>query len=198
MMTCSGNGRITGVAYVPEPLASEIRRLSASLPGESQPHVTLLPPRPLASPAGAVLKAMTGVLQRFEAFEIELGHVCRFVETDIVYLNVAEGYEKVHLLHSELAGQGPVFSEPFEFRPHLTLGGPVTVETAGQRLSGLAAAWDRLQMGRRFRVEEVEFLWLAPDGSKSDWKRLGIYPLKRESPSDGAGMRGLNTQSDPV
>src|SRR5690349_20174776 len=115
------------VSYIPDPLGSFLHELRRSLPGEHnpQPHITILPPRPLKLPVDAASQKAQNILLRFAAFEVELSTLRSFPETNVLYLDIAKGNGALHDLHGALNADVLEHEEKFEFRPHLTLGGPV-------------------------------------------------------------------------
>ena len=120
-------GSFALVSYIPDPLGSFLHDLRRSFPGEHnpQPHITILPPRPLKLPVDAALQRAHNVLLQFAAFEVELSKVRFFPETNVLYLDIAKGNRVLHDLHEALNAGDLDHSEEFEFRPHLTLSGRV-------------------------------------------------------------------------
>jgi 2'-5' RNA ligase len=180
MSEASQQGQFALVSYIPEPLGSFLYELRRTLPGESNPraHVTILPPRPLRVPVETASDQTLKVLAGFSAFEIELSTVQRFPQTNFLYLDIADGNELVHQLHDALNTDELAFEEEFEFRPHLTLGGPVP-EPELEAFQGQAeVAWLATDHSRRFVVDEIVFLWLNPANPRGGWHRLWSYNLR--------------------
>jgi 2'-5' RNA ligase len=118
------------------------------------------------------------VLARFAAFDIELSTVQRFPETNFLYLDIGEGNGLVHELHDALNTGELAHEEQFEFRPHLTLGGPVP-EPELETFQGRAEiAWLAIDHSRRFTVDEIVFLWLDPQSPEGEWRRLWAFNLR--------------------
>src|ERR1700761_1240736 len=120
----------TLVTYTPEPLRSWLTTLRNSLPVEatSQPHITILPPRPLTLPVNDAKREITSILKRWQRFEVELSGIQVFPGSNVLYLEVSEGESELRRLHSELNTGDFAHDEIFEFHPHVTIGGPVMAE----------------------------------------------------------------------
>jgi 2'-5' RNA ligase len=172
-------GHFALVSYVPDPLASFLYRLRGSLPGAGNPqaHITILPPRPLRLPVDTAAKQVRNTLRNFPAFAVQLTRVSRFVETNFLYLEIGEGSGTLHSMHNALNGGELAHEEPFDFRPHLTLGGPVPVERLEEAHGRAEDLWRRAGCSPRFTLEEVVFLWLSPNSTQHDWERLWTHRL---------------------
>ncbi|MBV9759151.1 MAG: 2'-5' RNA ligase family protein [Acidobacteriaceae bacterium] len=173
-------GQFALVSYIPEPLSSFFNRLRRGLPGDGNPqaHVTILPPRPLRAPVERASEQAQKILASFPAFEIELSTVQRFPETNFLYLDIAHGNSRVHDLHDALNDGELAFAEEFEFRPHLTLGGPIPEKELASLQGQTEAAWLSAEHARRFVVDEVVFLWLNPAEEDGEWRRVWSYNLR--------------------
>jgi 2'-5' RNA ligase len=172
-------GRFALVSYVPDPLASFLHRLRGSLPGAGNPqaHITILPPRPLRLPVDTAAKQVRNTLRNFPPFPVQLTRVSRFVETNFLYLEIGEGSGTLHSMHDALNGGELAHEEAFEFRPHLTLGGPIPVERLEEAHDRAEDLWLRAGCPPRFTLEEVVFLWLPPNSTQHDWERLWTHRL---------------------
>jgi 2'-5' RNA ligase len=168
------------VSYVPEPLGPFLDQLRLSLPGAEFPqaHITLLPPRPLEVTIQAASEHAQSVLNRFSAFDVELSAVRKFPQTNVLYLDLTEGRQTVRDLHQALNSGDLHYGEPFEFHPHLTLGGPVPDATAGALQQEAETAWRSFLVPRRFAVQEIVGLWASSNGSGHSWQRLWSYNLQ--------------------
>ena len=168
------------VSYIPEPLGSFFHQLRGTLPGGSNPqaHVTVLPPRPLRVPVDTATDEAVRILSRFPAFEVELSSIGRFAETNFLYLDIGDGSALFHDLHDALNAGDLAHAEEFEFRPHLTLGGPVPEANLPSIQGQAEVAWLSADHPRRFTVDEIVFLWLSPDSPNGEWSRLWSYNLR--------------------
>jgi hypothetical protein len=178
------------VSYVPAPLGSFLDELGKSLPGEDYPqsHITLVPPRPLQVSLDVASEFTQTTLDGFSPFNVVLGNVNCFPETKVLYLDLVRGHDEVHVLHDALTTGVLAHEEPFEFRPHLTIGGPVPANdlcTLQARVSEIWLAQDR---AREFQVTEAVALWFDPSGKAAPaWNRVWTRRLGDEPDSLGNG-----------
>jgi hypothetical protein len=181
-------GQFALVSYIPDPLASFIHRLRGSLPGIGNPqaHITILPPRPLRLPVDAAAEQVQNVLRKFPPFTVQLTRVSRFVETSFLYLEIGEGCDVLHSMHDALNWGELAHEEVFEFRPHLTLGGPVPAECLDEASGRAEDLWCSSVCPPRLMLDEVVFLWLRPGSTEHDWERVWIHRLT-------ASQNGLQT-----
>lgn len=176
-------GSLALVNYIPDPLGAFLHSLRRLLPGEENPqaHITILPPRPLQLPVEAASLEARRVLDRFTRFEVELSNVRSFPDTNYLYLDVVEGDAKLHAMHAALNAGGLSHVERFEYRPHLTIGGPVN-ESALESIQRKAErAWRASACSRRLMVDEIVCLWLPHGGTSSDWRRLWSHWLSAQA-----------------
>lgn len=178
-------GQFALVSYIPEPLSSFFNDLRSALPGDRNPqaHVTILPPRALRLPVDSASEQSQRILSNFPAFEIELSTVQRFPETNFLYLDIADGNSRVHDLHDALNTGELASAEEFEFRPHLTLGGPIPKTDLNAVQAQTQAAWLAAAHPRRFVLDEIVFLWLNPASPEGEWHRLWSYNLRTKGPA---------------
>lgn len=167
------------VTYVPAPLGAVLDDIRQSLPGShfAQAHITILPPRPLRLPVDAASAYARHVLAPFTSFEVELNEVKVFPETAILYLNLSDGDRMVHDLHDALDSGDLFHREEFEFRPHLTLGGPIPPQSLSQSRREVEEVWASLGDQKRFSVREIVALWATDDGSGLRWERVWSHQL---------------------
>jgi len=169
------------VSYIPDPLGSFLHGLRQALPGEDnpRPHITILPPRPLKLPVEAASKQARKILRQFSAFEVELSRVCYFVGTSFLYLDVGEGSCLLHDLHDALNAGDLGHREELQYRPHLTLGGPVDAGQLEAFQRQAEGAWRAVSCARRFEVDNVVGLWLSPSSGQGEWHRLWSHHLQK-------------------
>jgi 2'-5' RNA ligase len=190
-------GLIALVSYVPEPLGSFFYNLRGTLPGDSNPqaHVTILPPRPLRVGVDAASEQALEVLSRFPAFEVELSNIGRFAETNFLYVDIGDGADTFHELHDALNQGDLAHAEEFEFRPHLTLGGPVPEAKMDSTQDRAEVAWLKADHPRRFTVDEIVLLWLSGDDSSSEWQRLWSYSLRTKGTAMSKAATALTNRT---
>jgi 2'-5' RNA ligase len=183
MKTCSLRTRHCGdmalVVYVPDPLASFLHSLGPVLRGRENPraHITILPPRPLTVPVETASDHARTVLRNFWDFEVKLSDVGSFSETNVIYIDISSGNGQLHDLHDALNTGELRHAERFEFRPHLTLGVPVSAHHLESAREQAQQAWQASNCSPRVAIQEVVCLWLRPGGSQSDWSPLWSHRL---------------------
>lgn len=173
-------GSLALVSYLPDSLRSCVNELRRSLIGEDVPeaHVTILPRRPLAVPIEVASEQVLKLLPAFRSFPVELSNVRCFRQTSVLYLDIGEGSARLHALHDSLDRGDLAYGEEFPFRPHLTLGCAQCVDDMDRIRTRAKLAWDAAPVNRRFLLHEIVCLWLPPDGSPRDWRRLWSFDLK--------------------
>jgi len=178
-------GCLTLVSYIPDPLGVFLHSLRRFLPGnhKAQPHVTILPPRPLRSPKESASREAQTILRQFPSFDVELSQVKCFPQTNMMYLGIAQGDSHLHRLHRVLNTGGLAYAERFEFLPHLTLGGPVPACSLSTVRDQTASAWRSSNCSPKFSMLEVVCLWLSPAAVWGDWQRLWSQSLALGHPT---------------
>lgn len=192
----SHSGFLALVSYIPDPLRSFLSGLRRNLPGTDnpEPHITVLPRRLLRlensrDPIPAVesvSREARWIVSQFPAFEVELSAVRHFVGTNVLYLDVADGNDRLHELHDALNTGALAHPEEFEFRPHLTLSGPVSDENLRSAQERAEQAWAAASCSRRFTVQEIVCLWLSSNGAQAEWRRAWSEPLAAKTTARGA------------
>jgi len=172
-------GSLALVSYIPDPLGSFLHSLRRLLPGDENPqaHITILPPRPLKLPVESASLGARKVLDGFSRFEVELASVCCFPDTSYLYLDIVEDNRTLHTMHGALNAGDLSHVERFEYRPHLTIGGPVSVNSVESVQAEAESAWRASGCSPRLVVDEIVCLWLPTGGSSSDWKRVWSHWL---------------------
>jgi 2'-5' RNA ligase len=172
-------GSLALVSYIPDPLGSFLHSLRRLLPGDENPqaHITILPPRPLKLPIASASLGARKVLDGFSRFDVELSSVRCFPGTSYLYLDIVEGNRTLHAMHEALNSGELSHIEKFEYRPHLTIGGPVSEDSLEPVLAEAENAWRASGCSPRLVVDEIVCLWLLPGGSSSDWKRVWSHWL---------------------
>ena len=165
------------VSYIPDPLASFIYQMRRSLSEGPcpQPHVTLLPPRPLRIPAEAACRTAQNILQSYRSFEVELSRIRPFVNTNTLYLDIADGAPQLHALHDSLNSGDLFHPEEFAFRPHLTVAGLVDPRQLPALLQQAEASWRAHFCSPRFMLSEI--VCLLQETDTDNWRRLWSIKL---------------------
>jgi 2'-5' RNA ligase len=172
-------GHFALVAYVPDPLASflyEMRRSFSELPCP-QPHVTILPPRPLRVPVESACQTAKKTLQLQSQFEVELSRLCYFTNTNTLYLDISDGASEIHALHNSLNHGDLYYHEEFAFRPHLTIAGRVDPLQFPAVLQEAETNWHAASCSPRFLLSEVVCLLQESGKPKGNWRRLWSVKL---------------------
>jgi 2'-5' RNA ligase len=185
------------VSYIPDPLGSFLQGLREILPNtdSSEAHITLLPPRRLKLPVEIASKQARTILRRFPPFDVELSKVRRFPETKFLYLDLGEGNSVIHDLHDAL-NKGDLFdAEEFEFRPHLTLGGPVSPGVLDSAQQQAEITWNAEHCAPRFTIEEVVCLWSSPDSAQGEWRRLWSEKLSPNAARTSAAVATVTSRT---
>lgn len=192
-------GAIALVTYVPDPLRSFLADLSRLLAGsdDPQPHITILPPRPLRQPVQAASAMIQAKLDRFDVFPVELSQVRHFSRTNFLYLDIGRGNNAIREVHSALNSGDLHHTERFEFRPHLTLGGPFNAGEVARAKSKAEAAWQARDIPPVVAIDSLVCLWLPPASDCGDWRRLWSYRLSEVSqpPQQGIAAAAFTTQT---
>lgn len=181
------------VCYIPDPLGAYLDRLRQSFPADdhAQAHLTILPPRPIYVPVETALDTANAVLQQTFVFDVELQKVSRFAQTNILYLTVGEGNAVVRELHAALNSGHLSYDEPFEFLPHVTVGGPVTADNIADANLEAEREWARFSEQKTFGVREIVALGAKPHvGSYGAWQRVHSYKLTPTSSQANSAVTG--------
>jgi len=172
-------GSVALVSYVPAPLGATLDRLRHVTPIDSSPqaHVTLLPPRPLLAPVEVASTAIQEVLKRFQPFQVQFSSIHRFPNTNVIYLDIAEGRSALHALHDSLNSGVLAHTEVFDYLPHLSLSFPLPEDLSEEVHQKAEAAWNEITAPRGFQLEETVLLWKSPGSEPGRWQRLWTRQL---------------------
>lgn len=187
----------TLVTYAPQPLQQWVVRLRRDLPVEanSQPHLTILPPRPLTMHSREAKQKITSILSGWQSFEIELSGVRVFPNSNVLYLEVNEGSNTLRRLHGELGAGEFAHEEVFEFQPHVTIGGPVPAEQLPSFTQKAAESWTNSHCPCRFPIDEVSFVTISADRAHGDWRRLWAHKLPAAKTYRRAARAAVTSQT---
>jgi 2'-5' RNA ligase len=161
------------VCYIQEPQKRFLDLLRRSIPGRhtAPAHITILPPRPLRFSVDRACTLVDDLARRLPAFVAELSDVRCFSETDFLYLDIAEGNGKLRDIHQNLNSGELNYKEMYEFRPHLTLGGPLGKPLLQAERSRVQREWKSSACPRRIIIDELVCLWMNPEGASTEWTR---------------------------
>lgn len=163
------------VTYLPEPLLRFLNNLRTEIvPGcHLRAHVTILPPRELESERRA-WNQLTAQVTEFDPFEVELGDICVFDKTNVLYLSIRKGHEQLVALHDRLSQGALAFAEPFEFHPHITLAQGLRPEQVNGAREYAAQKWANYTGPRTFLLDGMTFVRST---RTADWVDLGELSL---------------------
>jgi 2'-5' RNA ligase len=169
------------VCYLDNSQQAIIDALRGSIPGRHLPpvHITILPPRPLPFEVNEACALVEQNVRGVPAFEAELSEVRCFPETDFLYVDIDVGSARLSELHDRLNVGALSHAETYDYRPHLTLGGPVPHEQLSEVQRNVARAWRESNCPRRVRVHELVCLWLAPAAHVREWTRVHSCHLEQ-------------------
>jgi 2'-5' RNA ligase len=146
---------------MPEPLAGFLDSLRCELVPRCQAksHVTVLPPRPLASGLPETAWSdLNDSLNGFPPFRVELASIEVFEGTNVIYLSIGAGYSVLEQMHAEL-NQGPLkFAEPYKYHPHVTLAQQLTPDQVDAAAALARRRWREFPYSHSFTVDRLTFV----------------------------------------
>jgi 2'-5' RNA ligase len=183
MNGCNGVGNAINsfalISYLPEPLAGFLDSLRCELVPycQAKSHVTVLPPRPLATglPESA-WHDLSHCLDGFPPFRVELTSIDVFRGTNVIYLSVGAGYGELEEMHMAL-NRGPLqFVEPYEYHPHVTLAQQLTAEEVESAAALARSRWREFPYSHTFTVDRLTFVQNTQENRWADLagRRLSI------------------------
>lgn len=148
------------VIYLPQPLGGFLDDLRLEMVPGCNPHahVSLLPPRPLPAAPEIAIEEARGIVAGFAPFDIELGRIEKFDVTDVIYITVEDGADRLREMHRSLNRGTLAFEEPFAYHPHVTLAQEIETGQVEGLLARAARSWREFRGPRRFRAEVTEFV----------------------------------------
>ncbi|MBI1790057.1 MAG: 2'-5' RNA ligase family protein [Acidobacteria bacterium] len=164
-MLCHPNGAdrlncFALVAYIPEPLAQFLDSLRKEMVSGCKPHahVTVLPPRPISGTVEEAGQLAQSLAADFPPFEIAIGDVEIFPVTEVVYLGIRAGVDRLLPMH-EAMNIGPLeFHEPFPYHPHITLAQELQPGQSARLAEVARRRWSEFAYPKRFPVETLTFV----------------------------------------
>jgi 2'-5' RNA ligase len=161
----------TLVAYLPDPLGGYLNAMREALPGHKagNVHLTLLPPRPVAANLDSAYFELGRALGEFDCFEVTLTDVTTFEDTGVVYIAVDQGQQESRRIHQKLNRGLFAFTEPFDYKPHITLVRPTDEANRRSVQAEAVKLWQRCPFPRKFELSSVDFLRQTQDGK---WEKL--------------------------
>jgi 2'-5' RNA ligase len=121
-------------------------------------HVTVLPPRPISCSPGEAWEKLRNDLQDFTPFALELGELCMFPMTQVIYVSVGRGRRELERMHAAL-NRGPLqFIEPFAYKPHLTVAQDLLSGDVDGALELAQRRWGQFWHPRDFTLDHLTFV----------------------------------------
>src|SRR5271157_2088842 len=122
----NGLGRINSyalVSYIPEPLAGFLDRLRRELVPNCflSAHITILPPRPLSCSPEVAWNSIRSIAPHFSPFDVELAALEVFPISDVIYVEIGAGGDRLKEMHAVLNTDCLSCHENFPYHPHVTL-----------------------------------------------------------------------------
>jgi len=165
------------VIYLPDPLGAFLDDLRLEMVPSCNPHahVSVLPPRPLPVAPEAAIEEAQGIVAGFASFDIELGVIEKFDVTDVIYIGVERGADRLREIHGSLNLGALAFQEPFVYHPHVTLAQEIPAGQVEALLALSERRWREFRGPRQFRAETTVFV--RNTGGKQ-WTDLASGPLR--------------------
>jgi hypothetical protein len=148
------------VIYLPPPLGGFLDDLRLEMVPGCNPHahVSVLPPRPLPLAPEQGIAESRRIVAGFPPFDIELGQIEVFPQTEVIYISVERGTEQLRRMHGALNQGALAFEEPFEYHPHVTLGQELEPGKAEPLRELAARRWGEFPGSHTFRAERAVFV----------------------------------------
>jgi hypothetical protein len=165
------------VFYIPDPLGCFLDDLRRELVHHCNPHahVTVLPPRPLFVDLQTALDEIVQLAANWRPFDIELGHVQVFAETDVLFLNIAHDAEQeLRRMHQELTVERLAFQEPYPYHPHVTLAQEIAHDAVPALTEVARRRWREYRGPRNFRAERAVFVQNCVDNVWIDLAEVSL------------------------
>ena len=160
------------VAYIPEPLAGFLDKLRQELVPNCflRAHVTILPPRPLTSSPEAAWNTVRSIAAHFSPFDIEMAGVEVFPISDVIYVAIGEGSDRLREMHAIMNSDGLKFKEAYAYHPHITLAQELKPDELDELIGVARHRWAECSHNRKFHVDRVVFV---QNTRHNEWLDLG-------------------------
>ena len=172
---CTGHYAL--VNYIPDPMGAYLNELRAELvPGcKLRSHVTLLPPRVLSSPPGALIHELQQRIPSLHSFDVALGDIEIFESTGVIYLGLRGGQHELQEMHRSLGNGVFAYEEPFVFHPHVTLAQEIPAARLQECLNHAHARWRAWSHDRSFPILNLTFV---RNVTPTHWDNLSEHLLQ--------------------
>lgn len=164
------------VIYIPGALGGFLDDLRRLLVPHYNPHahVSVLPPRSLSVSWKTASEQARNLIEPCPPFEVQLGKIRVFDETDVIYIDVDGGARELEQMHYEM-NKGPLeFEEPFKYHPHITLAQEIDHACLPELHALAERSWREFSGPRSFRAERAVFV---QNTVQNVWLDLAEYSL---------------------
>ena len=160
------------VSYIPEPLAGFLDRMRQELVPDCflRAHVTILPPRPISSSPGAAWDLVRWFAPQFAPFQVDMTGVEVFPVSDVIYVNIGAGSEKLSEMHVAMNTDELRFQEAFSYHPHITLAQNLLPDQVDELARVARARWAECAYPKTFHVDKAVFV---QNNRNNEWIDLG-------------------------
>ncbi len=177
------------VSYLTGPLADLLDEIRHDFAPDSRAkaHLTILPPRPLASFGSPTaipdtLQQLQTRLQNFAPFDVALGGIEVFPGTHVIYVAIQTGFKELECMHKALNAGCLSCQEPHSYHPHVTVVqelAPIDVLNAAQFARW---RWSEFKPSRTVRVDRLTFVQNTIENSWMDLATLDLAsPVARDA-----------------
>ena len=166
------------IGFVPGPLGEylNLMRQQLVLDCPLKSHVSLLPPRFLNTPPGALSHVLRARLESVQPLEIGLGDVEVFPGTGVVFLQIKSGLENLLQTHEFLSQDEFAYPEPYSFHPHVTLAQDFPQQESDELVQRARQLWNSWKGDRNFLLDRVSFVLGA---NLCTWETVSEHELIR-------------------
>jgi len=175
----NGLGRINSyalVSYIPEPLAGFLDRLRRELVPNCflSAHITILPPRPLTCSPEVAWNSIRSFAPHFAPFDVELTALEVFPISDVIYVEIGAGRDRLKEMHAVLNTDCLGCRENFPYHPHVTLAQELKPDELDELIRVAHERWDEISHDRTFHVDKMVFV---QNTRRNQWIDLGECSL---------------------
>ena len=163
------------VAYIPDPVGEFVDRVRREIaPGcRLRAHITILPPREIATDRETASGEIESVLSDTRAFRVGIGGVTVFPVSNVVYLAISAGSEAIKALHYRLNKGCCRSTEAWCFEPHLTLAQDLDPNDIARAKELVEQRWHDYRGPHEFTLDKLTFVQGNPEHGwvdLTDWE----------------------------
>ena len=164
------------VSYLPDPLAAFLDDLRQELVPTCflRAHISVLPPRVLSIPPDEAWRQIRALGPMLSPVDTQLTDIQIFPGSNVIYLAVGAGSDRIAEMHAVLNSNGLECAEPFEFVPHVTLAQDLQPGEVDSIAETARERWAGYKQQRSFRLDTITFV---QNTEGNNWVDLGQYRL---------------------